>query len=134
MTAPGLAGSTLCSRTRTSPRAPNCRSVPYSADERSGASKRASGSVLANLAKNARFKGMTTMNVSLPAELKAFVDAQVERGGYGSTSEFVRDLIRREQDRQALRALLLDGASSPAGPIADQSYFSALRARTRSTD
>ena len=77
---------------------------------------------------------MTTMNVSLPAELKAFVDAQVERGGYGSTSEFVRDLIRREQDRQALRALLLDGASSPAGPIADQSYFSALRARTRSTD
>ena len=43
--------------------------------------------------------GMTTMNVSLPEELKAFVDAQAERGGYGSTSEFVRDLIRREQDR-----------------------------------
>lgn len=78
--------------------------------------------------------GMTTMNVSLPEELKAFVDAQAERGGYGSTSEFVRDLIRREQDRQHLRALLLDGASSPTGPIADQGYFSALRVRVHSTD
>jgi len=77
---------------------------------------------------------MTTMNVSLPEELKAFVDAQAQRGGYGSTSEFVRDLIRREQDRQVLRALLFTGASSPAGPIADQSYFSALRARVNSTD
>ncbi len=77
---------------------------------------------------------MTTMNVSLPEELKAFVDAQAERGGYGSTSEFVRDLIRREQDRQQLRALLLDGATSRTGPIADEGYFSTLRTRLDSTD
>ncbi len=74
------------------------------------------------------------MNVSLPEELKNFVDAQAERGGYGSTSEFVRDLIRREQDRQRLRALLLAGASSPSGPSADEGYFSGLRARVNSTD
>lgn len=72
---------------------------------------------------------MTTMNVSLPEELKAFVDAQAAQGGYGSTSEFVRDLIRREQDRQHLRTLLLDGASSPLGPVADDQYFAGLRAR-----
>lgn len=78
--------------------------------------------------------GMTTMNVSLPDELKTFVDSQTQRGGYGSTSEFVRELIRREQDRQQLRALLLDGASSPIGPIAEQSYFAALRVRANSTD
>ena len=77
---------------------------------------------------------MTTMNVSLPEELKEFVDAQAERGGYGSTSEFVRDLIRREQDRQQLRTLLLAGASSPSGPIADQGYFSGQRARVNSAD
>ncbi len=77
---------------------------------------------------------MSTMNVSLPEQLKEFVDAQAERGGYGSTSEFVRDLIRREQDRQRLRALLLDGASSPTGRIADQGYFAALRAQVNSTD
>ncbi len=72
---------------------------------------------------------MSTMNVSLPDELKSFVDAQTASGGYGSTSEFVRELIRREQDRLHLRSLLLDGAASPAGPIADSGYFAALRAQ-----
>lgn len=56
------------------------------------------GSVLAKFVNDASVVGVTTMNVSLPEELKSFVDAQAERGGYGSTSEFVRDLIRREQD------------------------------------
>jgi putative addiction module CopG family antidote len=59
------------------------------------------------------------MNVSLPGEFKAFVDARVARGGYGSTSEFVRDLIRRERDRQHLRTLLLDGRASAAGSDID---------------
>ncbi len=77
---------------------------------------------------------MSTMNVSLPDELKAFVDQQAERGGYASTSEFVRDLIRREQDRQQLRSMLLDGASSPGGPIADEGYFAELRTRVRAAD
>ncbi len=77
---------------------------------------------------------MTTMNVSLPDELKSFVDAQVDQGGYGSTSEFVRDLIRRERDRQQLRVLLLDGASSPPGAIADSGYFAALRAHVDPAD
>lgn len=76
---------------------------------------------------------MTTMNVSLPDELKAFVDEQVDGGAYGSTSEFVRDLIRREQDRQQLRGLLLDGARSPAGPTGDDTFFASLRERARST-
>lgn len=75
---------------------------------------------------------MTTMNVSLPDELKAFVDEQVNGGAYGSTSEFVRDLIRREQDRQRLRGLLLDGARSPEGPAADGTYFASLRKRAHS--
>lgn len=77
---------------------------------------------------------MSTMNVSLPDELKLFVDTQTQRGGYGSTSEFVRDLIRREQDRLQLRALLLDGAASPAGPIADDDYFATLRAAAADKD
>jgi antitoxin ParD1/3/4 len=72
---------------------------------------------------------MSTMNVSLPDELKQFVDEQVEEGGFGSTSEFVRALIRREQDRQQLRALLAEGATSPVAGPADDAYFAALRAR-----
>ncbi len=74
---------------------------------------------------------MTTMNVSLPEVLRTFVDEQVEDGRYGSTSEYVRELIRRDQDRHRLRGLLLDGATSARGPIADDAYFATLRSRVQ---
>ena len=72
---------------------------------------------------------MSTMNVSLPDDLKSNVDERVGDGGYGSTSEYVRELIRRDKDRQQLRRALLDGASSSPGPMVDASYFTALRDR-----
>jgi antitoxin ParD1/3/4 len=72
---------------------------------------------------------MSTMNISLPDALKAFVDEQVERRGYGTSSEYVRELIRRDQDRLGLRALLTAGAASPPGARADAGYFERLRAR-----
>ena len=75
---------------------------------------------------------MSTMNVSLPDELKSYVDEQVGDGLYGSTSEYVRALIRRDKDRQQLRRILLDGASSSPGSVADASYFTSLRDRIRS--
>jgi len=56
------------------------------------------------------------MNVSLPDALKAFVDVQVSQRGYGTSSEYVRELIRKDQERQHLRGLLLEcAASAPAG-------------------
>jgi antitoxin ParD1/3/4 len=55
---------------------------------------------------------MSTMNISLPDALKTFVDEQVSQRGYGTSSEYVRELIRKDQDRQQLRGLLLAGASS----------------------
>lgn len=72
---------------------------------------------------------MTTMNISLPDTLKAFVDGQVEDRGYGTSSEYVRELIRKDQDRQNLRALLLAGAASQPGKTADSAYFDGLRNR-----
>ena len=69
------------------------------------------------------------MNISLPASLKSFVDEQVNRRGYGTSSEYVRELIRRDQDRQQLRSLLLAGAESVSAPPADDRYFRALRKR-----
>ena len=74
---------------------------------------------------------MTTMNISLPDSLKSFVDEQVAGRGYGTSSEYVRELIRADQDRQRLRELLLDGAASPPGAIADDAYFDGLRDRAR---
>jgi antitoxin ParD1/3/4 len=74
---------------------------------------------------------MSTMNISLPDALKTFVDEQVNQRGYGTSSEYVRELIRKDQDRQHLRGLLLAGAvSAPAAP-ADADYFESLRARVR---
>ena len=75
---------------------------------------------------------MSTMNISLPDPMKAFVDEQVAERGYGSSSEYVRDLIRKDGDRQRLRSLLLAGAESgPTGPV-DAVYFDSLRARIAS--
>lgn len=72
------------------------------------------------------------MNISLPETLKSFVDQQVAGRGYGTSSEYVRELIRKDQDRQHLRQLLLDGAASEStGPVSD-AYFDALRKRAGS--
>ncbi|MBB6219625.1 type II toxin-antitoxin system ParD family antitoxin [Rhizobium redzepovicii] len=72
---------------------------------------------------------MSTMNISLPDNLKHFVDQQVAGRGYGTSSEYVRELIRRDRDRQHLRGLLLEGASSEATEAVDASYFDSLRDR-----
>ena len=74
---------------------------------------------------------MSTMNISLPEGLKGFVDQQVSSRGYSSSSEYVRELIRKDQDRHALRGLLLEGASSPPAVTADAEYFDRLRDRVR---
>lgn len=74
---------------------------------------------------------MTTMNISLPDTLKEFVDRQVAGSGYGTASEYVRELIRRDQDRARLRDLLLQGAQAPVTGAADEEYFEKLRADIR---
>ncbi len=40
---------------------------------------------------------MATMNISLPDAMKSWVEAQTEDGKYSNSSDYVRDLIRREQ-------------------------------------
>lgn len=75
---------------------------------------------------------MSTMNISLPDDLKSFVDEQVAGRGYTSTSEYLRALIRLDQDKEKLRALLLEGLQSPlSGVVADEAYFADLRAKVR---
>ena len=73
---------------------------------------------------------MSTMNISLPEELKDFVDERVKRG-YGTSSEYVRELIRKDQNQLRFRELLLAGAASPAAAPADATYFKKLRGRAR---
>lgn len=82
---------------------------------------------LAKIAKMLDSWEMATMNVSLPDDLKSFVDSQVSHGNYGSTSEYIRDLIRHDYDRGQLRNALLEGARSPLSTEADTAYFESLR-------
>ena len=62
---------------------------------------------------------MATMNVSLPDAMKAWAEAQAETGRYGNTSDYVRDLIRRDQDRAAkiasMQALVDEAIASGTG-------------------
>ena len=74
---------------------------------------------------------MSTMNISLPDALKVYVDEQVAGRGFSTSSEYVRELIRKDQDRQNLRALLLDGAGSAPAVPANKAYFDFLRSRVR---
>ena len=43
---------------------------------------------------------MAAMNVSLPDQMKSWVEDQVTTGRYGNVSDYVRDLIRRDQERR----------------------------------
>ncbi|MDN5870123.1 MAG: type II toxin-antitoxin system ParD family antitoxin [Nitrococcus sp.] len=74
---------------------------------------------------------MSTMNISLPDDLRAFVDEQVAARGYASTSEYLRELIRKQKDIEQLRQKLLEGASSPVVGVMDEAWFESLRERAR---
>ena len=72
---------------------------------------------------------MSTLSIALPETLQAFVEEQTAAHGYKGEADYVRDLIRQEQDREALNALLRKGEMSPPGRVADDAYFDDLRAR-----
>ena len=74
---------------------------------------------------------MSTMNISLPESLKEFVDEQVNQRGYGTSSEYVRELIRKDQDRLQLRCLLIAGAQSAQTRPVDDAYFDSLRRKAK---
>ena len=74
---------------------------------------------------------MSIMNISLPDSLKDFVDEQVDQRGFGTSSEYVRELIRKDQDRLQLRGLLLEGATSAQSKPVDNAYFDSLRRKAK---
>lgn len=58
---------------------------------------------------------MTTLNISLPDSMRTFVSEQIAKGGYSTASEYVRQLIREAQEREAqkrLESLLLEALES----------------------
>jgi len=59
-----------------------------------------------------------TMSFALPESMREYIDSRVSAGNYGNTSEFIRDLVRRDQEEQAkkrLRDLIEEGLASGPG-------------------
>ena len=80
---------------------------------------------------------MATMNVSLPDPMKAWVEAQVNGGQYGNASDYVRDLIRRDQqDREqikAIQAAITKGLESGISDRAMQDILKEARSKAKAT-
>ncbi|AMY67441.1 type II toxin-antitoxin system ParD family antitoxin [Frigidibacter mobilis] len=74
---------------------------------------------------------MSTMNISLPEQMKTWVETRAEQGPFANSSDYIRELIRRDQARQqaitTLQTALDEGLNSGPAEVFDPEAF--LRAR-----
>jgi antitoxin ParD1/3/4 len=81
---------------------------------------------------------MAQMNISIPDALKGWAESRVAEGRYSSTSDYVRDLVRRDQEHQQklarLQAAIDEGLASGVSDRDPFDYLDELRAKLRSTD
>lgn len=75
---------------------------------------------------------MASMHISLPDNLKAWAESRIAAGQYDTASDYVRDLMRRDQARSVamteLKRLVVEGIESGPGEVADRA---ALKAEAR---
>ncbi|CAL4867236.1 MULTISPECIES: type II toxin-antitoxin system ParD family antitoxin [Asticcacaulis] len=75
---------------------------------------------------------MATMNISLPEQMKAWAESQAETGKYSNTSDYVRDLIRRDQERAekiaAMQAVVTRSIASGISDLSMQDILEKARA------
>lgn len=77
---------------------------------------------------------MATMNISLPDQMKAWAEAQAQDGRFSNVSDYMRDLIRRDQSRRKaigeIQTLVDEGlASGPAVPFEMDAFIAAKKAK-----
>ncbi|PYE95290.1 antitoxin ParD1/3/4 [Rhizobium sp. PP-F2F-G38] len=76
---------------------------------------------------------MATMNVSLPDPMKEWVEAQAKTGRYANASDYVRDLIRRDQTRTdkiaEMQRFVDDGIESGVGTRSKDDLFATAVSR-----
>ena len=69
------------------------------------------------------------MNISLPGPMKTWVDEQVKAGGYGTVSEFFRELVREAKKRQVQEEIdrkLIAALDGGDGVAADKKFWQKL--------
>ena len=90
--------------------------------------------MLTNFAITPILSRMATMNISLPDQMKAYAEAQTRDGRYSNVSDYMRDLIRRDQEKAQAHAeiqALVDEsiASGPALPFDVDAFMATLKAK-----
>lgn len=74
---------------------------------------------------------MATMNVSLPDPMKAWVETQTKSGRFSNASDYVRDLIRRDQERALrhaeLQRLVIEGIESGISELSFEEVIAEAR-------
>lgn len=79
---------------------------------------------------------MSRLTISMPDQMSAWVEAQVNTGRYGNVSEYFRDLVRRDQERREtavadLRTLLERAETSGISDLSFSDILQAARAEAR---
>ncbi len=79
---------------------------------------------------------MTTKNISITEELAAHIETMVRSGRYANVSDYMRDLVRRDQERltarQELQGLIRDGIESGEPVEMDDADWQGIRNKARS--
>jgi antitoxin ParD1/3/4 len=73
---------------------------------------------------------MKSINISLPEEMRVYVEDQVASGGYSTTSEYIRQLIRQDRQQKSekqLEKLLLEGLNSGEATIMTAEDWTEIR-------
>jgi antitoxin ParD1/3/4 len=84
---------------------------------------------------NGRISGMATMNISLPDEMKKFVEAQVATGLYANASDYMRDVLRdRMRAYEDLLEALRVGEESGISERTPEEVFAEVKARYLAPD
>ena len=85
-----------------------------------------------SMARMATDQKLTTMNISLPEALRAFVDKQVRLGGYTSASEYLRELLRAAQLNLQVEARLLKSIERGGRIEIDDAFWEGKESRVAS--
>lgn len=75
---------------------------------------------------------MTTLNISLPEQMRSFIENQVSKGRYSTASDYIRDLIRDDQkrkDQEKLESLLIEALEGGGSQEFTPEFFEGLRER-----
>ena len=75
---------------------------------------------------------MTSMNISVPESMKEFIEDEVSSGGYGTASEYVRELVRdakKQKEEERIEKLLLEAIESGPASLMTKKDWEAIKQR-----